>query len=75
MTQLNLAMEFVELTPAEHIARSQKLAGLLALRDQLIEEHAEQRKEQQAEREQLDRHIRALAAIVRVGREERPIAR
>jgi len=73
--QLSLTMEFVELTPTEHIARSKKLATLLDLRDKLAEEHAEQRKDQKKEREQLDRQISALAMIVRFGREERPIAR
>jgi hypothetical protein len=73
--QTVLGREWVTLTQGELAERGRQLADLLHTRDRVVEDQAERKKAMRAEVKEIDGHIRELAEAVRMGREERPVAR
>lgn len=73
--QLSLTTEYVDLTDVERMARGATLAHLICEATLQAEDHATRKKGMKEERNALELQIAELAAVVRNGKEERPIAR
>lgn len=71
--QLNLAMTFVELLPAEQIERGRALADALLALASMKRDHAERRKAMKDDEEKVEEEIAHLGGVVRSGQEERPV--
>jgi hypothetical protein len=71
--QLTLTTEWVDLTQEELIKRGHDLADALRELSLIEEEHTARKKEMKEQRETVEAHIASLAAVIRSGKEERPI--
>lgn len=73
--QLSLTSRWTDLTDAEKIDRGFQLANLIREAALMKAEHDSRKHDMKEDRDTLEEKIAVLAATVRTGREERPIAR